>query len=283
MIKSVIKYAIVAPLLFSSVPVFADINLGVFPRRPPAMTHKLFKPLVQELESKLGEKVNLIVEKDFKTFWKGVKSKKYDVVHYNQYHYVQSHKELGYNVIVANKEQGSNKLAGMLSVRKDSGIKSIADLKGKNILFGGGKKAMVSYIAPTAILKKAGLVEGRDYKVSFARNPPSTLIAVYNKAADAAASGDIVLRIKAVTSKIDTAQILVLAKSQPIAHLPWAVKDSMSKAKAKKIQNIMVSLKNTKAGKKVLKAAKINEFEKIKDADYNTARDTIKYVTGKKF
>ena len=281
--KLVVKYAILASLLFSSVPVFADINVGVFPRRPPAMTHKLFKPLVQELEAKLGEKVNLIVERDFKSFWKGVKAKKYDLVHYNQYHYVKSHKELGYNVIVANKEQGSNKLAGILSVRKDSGIKTIADLKGKKILFGGGKKAMVSYIAPTGILKEAGLIEGRDYTVSFARNPPSTLIAVYNKAADAAASGDIVLKIKAVTSKIDASKIRVLAKSKSVAHLPWAVKDSMSKAKAKKIQSIMVNFKNTKSGKKVLKAAKVNEFQKINNSDYKSTRKIIKYVTGEKY
>ena len=149
----------------------ADVNMGVFPRRPIAKTHKFFKPLAEKLSKELGEPVNLIVAKNFKEFWKGAQSGKYDLVHYNQYHYLLSHKAKGYKVIAVNEEFGSSTLAGSLSVRKDSGINSISDLKGKTILFGGGKKAMGSYIAPTAALKKAGLIAGKDYTVKFSKKP----------------------------------------------------------------------------------------------------------------
>jgi len=156
----------------ASFPVYADITMGVFPRRPVSVTHKLFKPLAEKLSKELGEPVKLVVLKDFKSFWKGVQGKQYDLVHFNQYHYIKSHKELGYEVIAVNEEFGSKKIAGALSVHKDSGIKSLADLKGKTILFGGGKKAMGSYIAPTSVLKKAGLEAGKDYTVKFSKNPP---------------------------------------------------------------------------------------------------------------
>ena len=269
--------------LLGTAEAIADVTLGVFPRRPVAVTHKAFKPLAEYLSQKLGEPVHLVIPKDFKAFWKGVEKKQFDVVHYNQYHYIKSHKDLGYRVIVSNEEFGNKQIAGALSVRKDSGIKSVNDLKGKTILFGGGKKAMGSYIAPTAILKTAGLTAGKDYKVKFAKNPPSAVIGVYNKAAEASGSGNVILKIKAVTKKIDANNMSILAESEPFIHLPWAVKDNMSEDKAKKLQSIMVELKNSEKGKEILKAAKVTGFYAVTDADFAKVREITKFAIGEEY
>lgn len=269
--------------LLGTAEAIADVTLGVFPRRPVAVTHKAFKPLAEHLSKQLGEPVHLVIPKNFKEFWKGVEEQKFDLVHYNQYHYVKSHKDLGYKVIVSNEEFGNKLIAGALSVRKDSGIKSVNDLKGKTILFGGGKKAMGSYIAPTAILKTAGLTAGKDYKVKFAKNPPSAVIGVYNKAAQASGSGNVILRIKAVTKKVKTDDLTILAESEPFTHLPWAVKANMSDAKAKKIQDIMVNLKNSEEGKAILKSAKVTGFYSVSDADFAKVREITKFAIGEEY
>ena len=267
-------------ILIGTAEAVADITMGVFPRRPVAVTHKAFKPLAEYLSQQMGEPVHLVIPKNFKEFWKGVEENKFDLVHYNQYHYIKSHKDLGYKVIVSNEEFGNKLIAGALSVRKDSGIKSVNDLRGKTILFGGGKKAMGSYIAPTAILKKAGLTAGKDYKVRFAKNPPSAVIGVYNNAAAASGSGNVILKIKAVTKKIDAKNMTILAESESYAQLPWAVKDSMPADKAKKLQNLMVSLKNSDEGKKILKAAKVTGFYEVSDADFAKVREITKFAIG---
>jgi len=263
----------------TTLPAIADIIMGVFPRRPIAVTHKAFTPLAKELEKQLGEKVKLVIAKNFKAFWKGVKNKQYDLVHYNQYHYLLS-KKLGYKVILANEEFGNKQIAGSLSVRKDSGIKSVADLKGKTILFGGGKKAMGSYIAPTAILKKAGLKAGKDYTVKFAKNPPSAVIGVFNKAAGAAGSGNVILKIKGVKKKVDTSQMTILAESDKFVHLPWAVKSDMTADKSKKIQAIMTTLKDSPEGKKILKSAKVTNYQIVTDADFDKVKEITKFAIG---
>ena len=256
----------------------ADLTMGVFPRRPVAKTYKSFKPLAEKLSKALGEPVKLVVAKNFKEFWKGAQSGKYDIVHYNQYHYLLSHKAKGYKVIVVNEEFGSDRIAGSIIVRKDSGINAINDLKGKTILFGGGKKAMGSYIAPTSILIKAGLVAGKDYTVKFSKNPPGAVIGVYNKAADAAGAGNVIFKVKSVTKKIDASKMKILVESDSFIHLPWAVKGTMPSAKAKKIQQIMTTLKTTDPS--VLKAAKVTNFIKASDADFDKVRKIIKSVTG---
>ncbi len=276
-----VSFALACALALPSFAALAEINMGVFPRRPIAVTHKAFKPLAEKLSAALGEKVNLVVAKNFKSFWKGVESGKYDLVHYNQFHYLLSHQAYGYRVIAVNKEFGNSTIAGALTIRKDSGIQSVADLKGKTILFGGGKKAMGSYIAPTAVLKKAGLREGVDYQVKFAKNPPSALIGVYNKAADAAGSGNVILKTGVVKKKTDVSKLKILAESDAFIQLPWAVKSTMPSGKAEKIQQAMTSLKGQDDA--VLKAAKVNDFIPANDSDFAKVREIVKYVTGKDY
>ena len=84
-------------LILSFLPsiVCADVVMGVFPRRPAAATVAAFKPLAAHLSKVLGEKVIIVAPKNFKAFWKGVKKGQFDLVHYNQYHYIKSHKEQG--------------------------------------------------------------------------------------------------------------------------------------------------------------------------------------------
>ncbi len=278
--KFKLLYALILSIitLITSSVAIADINMGVFPRRPVAKTYKFFKPLAVKLSKELGEPVNLIVAKNFRSFWKDLQNGKYDIVHYNQYHYLLNHKSKGYKVIAVNEEFGSSQIAGSLTVRKDSGINSIKDLKGRTILFGGGKKAMGSYIAPTALLKKAGLIAGTDYKVKFSKNPPGAIIAVYNKVADAAGAGNVILRVKGVTTKIDVKKMKILAESEKFIHLAWAVKGDMPQSKIDKIQQIMTTLKSTDPS--VLKSAKVTNFIKANDADFAKVREIVKFVTG---
>jgi len=266
--------------IISSFPVIADIKMGIFPRRSTVATNKIFKPLAEELSKALGEPVQLIVAKNFKYFWRGVEDNEYDLVHYNQYHYLLSHKNFGYKVIAINEEFEKSEISGSLIVRKDSGINKVADLKGKTILFGGDKKAMGSYISPTAILKKAGLLAGRDYKVNFTKNPPGAAIGVFNNAAHAAGVGSVILKVKGVQKKIDVSQMKILAKSKPYIQLPWAVKTNMPTAKVNKIQSFMTSLKGNNDA--LLKSSRVTNFLKASDKDFNDVRTIVKNGTGER-
>jgi phosphonate transport system substrate-binding protein len=61
-------------------------------------------------------------------------------------------------------------ISGTIFVRRDSGIERLEQLWEK-ILFGGGPRAMMSYIVPTYLLPQAGLKAG-DYDKTYAINPP---------------------------------------------------------------------------------------------------------------
>jgi phosphonate transport system substrate-binding protein len=253
--------------------------LGIFPRYKAAETTTMYTPLANHLSDRLGRKVILVTSKDFDAFWKGVTERKYNIVHYNQYHYIQSSQH--YRVVAHNQEFGKNAVAGALYVRKDSGITDVSQLRGRTIMFGGGKDAMLSYIAPRFMLMQAGLQE-KDFKTEFSVNPPNALLALYHKQADAAGGGDILVDLPVVKNAINTDDIKTLSVTEPLLFLPWAVNRSMPAKLGESIQTILVDLGNSEEGKKILKSAMTTGFNKAGDRDYDPHRKMTTAVFGKK-
>jgi phosphonate transport system substrate-binding protein len=271
-----IAMAAISPLLQAA---DGPLIMGVFPRHKATETTTMYTPLAIYLSEQLGQKVTLVTSKDFESFWKGVTQQRYDIVHYNQYHYI--HSAQTYTVIVHSQEFGKDAVAGALFVRKDSGITDMSQLRGRKIMFGGGKDAMLSYIAPRFLLKQAGLNEG-DFKTEFAVNPPNAVLALFHKQADAAGGGDILLDLPVVKNAINAEEIKILAATEPLLFLPWAVKRSMSPKLRASIQAIMIELDKTDAGSKVLSAAKATKLGKAEDRDYDPHRKMTSAVFGSK-
>jgi phosphonate transport system substrate-binding protein len=252
---------------------------GVFPRYNATETVTMYTPLADHLSQRLGHKVLLVTSKDFDTFWKGIEEQKYDIVHYNQYHYIRSANN--YKVIAHTQEFGKSAVAGALYVRKDSGITDIAQLRGRTVIFGGGKDAMMSYIAPRFLMMRAGLRES-DFKTEFAVNPPNALLALYHKQADAAGGGDILIDLPVVRNAINAGELTVLAKTEPLLFLPWAVKRTMAPKLREAIRTALTELDDAEAGKQVLKAAKTTRIGEAEDKDYVPHRKMTEAVFGAK-
>jgi phosphonate transport system substrate-binding protein len=253
------------------------LTLGIFPRYKATVTTTMFKPLADHLGERLHRKVTLVTAKDFDSFWKAVTEQRYDIVHYNQYHYI--HSAHHYTVIAHQQEFGKDAVGGALFVRKDSGITSLAQLRGRTIIFGGGKDAMLSYIAPRFLLMQAGLKEG-DFKSEFAVNPPNALLALYHRQADAAGGGDILIDLPVVKGAIQAQELTVLAVTEPLLFLPWAVKRSMPAKLRDSIQAIMIALGQSEAGREILTAAEATGIGRADDKDYNPHRKMTTAVFG---
>jgi len=253
--------------------------MAVFPRRNTKATFQLFSPLAKHLSRELNREVRLETSRNFDQFWQGIKTQRYDLVHYNQYQYVISKELYNYQVIAKNHEFGRGTIAGSITVRKDSGIDSIEDLRGKTILFGGGKMAMQSYITAKWLLKQGGLEDG-DFIEKIAVNPPNAIMSTYRKQADAAGSGDVILRMEVVKDSIDVTEMKYLALSKQLSHLPWSVNNNLDEQLKIKIQQILTSLSQNPAGQIILDQAKISQLSKATDSDYDEHRKIIRSVYG---
>ena len=260
----------------------AELIMGVFPRRNPSEVVGMFNPLAEHLSRKLGRPVKLETTPDYRSFWDAVAAGRYHLVHFNQYHYVRSHKQFGYQVIAKNEEAHRSTLAGALVVRKDSALKSLEGLRGKKIVFGGDKQALVSYILPTYLLRQAGLKPG-DYTEEFAQNPSNVALTVFFHQADAGGIGDNVFETQAVRDKVDVAQMTHLVTGEPVSHLPWAVRADVPRAERLRIQRVLLEVKDAPNGQNILKAGALTGLVIAEDREYNAVRRVIKAVTGENY
>lgn len=248
------------------------LTIGIFPRRNATLTTKLFSPLAEHLSRELGREVQLMTAKDFPAFWEGVEAGRYDIVHYNQYHYIKSANQ--YEVIASNEEFGESLISGSIFVRRDSGITRLDQLRGRSIIFGGGKDAMMSYIMPRYLLLQAGLLPG-DIEEKFANSPPNSLLAVHYRQADAGGAGSVVINLPVVKKIIDTEDLVAIAESEKIVQLPWAIKRTLPEELKGHVQDLLVSLHESDGGLAILEAANLTGIHPRMDTDYDQCRAII--------
>lgn len=257
----------------------SPLTMVIFPRRNVKLTHRMFRPMADYLSRALDRKVQLKTPKDFQSFWEVLDKGEFDLVHLNQYHYIVSSDKHGYQAILKNVEFGSPTMRGVIMVRTDSGIESVEDLRGKKILFGGGPRAMQSYIIPTWLLHNAGLKKG-DYQEVFAKNPPNALIATYHRQADAAGVGNVVARLNVVKNSINVEKLKTLLEGPALPQLVWAVKKTMPDNLKQRIQEKLSQLVTHPAGQEVLDKAQLTGLLVAEDHEYDLYRSIVANILG---
>jgi phosphonate transport system substrate-binding protein len=260
----------------------SGLVLGVFPRQNAKISYALFRPLAQYLESELGRSITLDVSTDSSAFWRKLSAGKFDIIYCNQYHYLAAHKAFNFEVIGTSVEFGQPTIAGAIVVRKDSGFDSLTDLKGKTILFGGGSRAMQSYIVATALLRSGGLTTS-DYREEYAINSPNAVLAVYYQQVDAAGSGDLILQLPAVRERIDISQLKYLAIGEQLPQLPWAVSRTLPPKLRLLIRSVLIGMEQTEEGRKVLKSTGLDRIAPAKDSDFDSFRKIILEIKGEQY
>ena len=253
--------------------------IGVFPRYSIANTLAMFAPLADRLGRALGREVKLETARDFATFWQQVAQDRYDLVHYNQYHYIKARPLLGHRAIARNEEDGSATVVSAIVVRRDSNIDTLAALNGHTLLFGRGREAMQGYIAPSYLLRKAGL-RSRDYAEQFARTPCDAVIAVYRRQAVAGAAP-----VACVNNhpEVDASALNIIAASEPLARSPWAVAKSVSPRLAQRVTEALTQLNGDRQGRAILAGMRLSGVVPASDADYALARRFVAEVLDERY
>lgn len=250
--------------------------MAVFPRRNSVDTQKAFGPMTEHLSKRLGREVRLVTFKDFDSFWTAVQNKRFDIVHYNQYHSIRSSHD--YRVIAHIEEFGRSTIAGAIYVRRESGITDLTQLRGRTIMFGGGPDAMISYFATSYMLMHAGLGKS-DFKPLFAINPPNAIVALAHRQADAAGAGNGIPDMPEVMSAVRSYDLVQLAVSPQLLQLPIAVRRDMPADLRNSIQTILIDLKSSSQGWHVLKSAGLTGIGRAEDKDYDPHRKMVNEVT----
>jgi len=276
--KHLVKTVCVALVLALAIPVAAsaEIKLALLPRLSAMEMNSMFTPLAEYLSKETGEKVSLVIPKDFEAFKAVVSSGQVDMGFSNPVIYVQLKKSSpALEPLGLASEKAGTKFRGIIIARTDSGIEKVQDLKGKKLIFVDQDSA-AGYVFQLLTMSKAGLDVHKDFtKLPFAKKHDNVAMAVFNKTADAGGIREDDL--EKMKDKVDLSQIKIVAYTDYYPNWPLFKTGKMSKAVADKVKTALMKLKpNSAEAQQVAGPAKITGFAHVADKDYDLLRQAAK-------
>lgn len=234
----------------------APLTLGVFPYVSRGQLMEFHTPLKLYLEKQLQRPVDLVTAPDFAEFMARTQKGEYDVVLTAPHLGRLAETRDGY-VRVA---KTAHEVYGVFLARKDSGIRTLADLKGKSIMM--AQPISIVYQMGVEELRKNGLTPGKDVTVIGSRTHNNALYAPVRRESDASVTG-LVLWHKAEPDVL--AELMEIGRTHGVPGFMLMANKRLSPAQIKRIQSIVLSFHKTNQGKSYFDATEFKRFEKIDD------------------
>jgi phosphonate transport system substrate-binding protein len=275
-IRRTLGAALIGGLLSVAGPASAEIRLAVLPRLAAVELNRMFTPLAQYLTKETGEKVTLVIPKDFDAFKATMKAGQAELGFANSLIYVQLRKEVSLAPLaVAAEAKAGTRFRGIIIARQDSGIASLPDLKGRRLIFVEPDSA-AGYVFQVLLLNKAGFDMQRDFTIlPFAKKHDNVTLAVFNKAADAGGIREDDL--DKMRDQVDLSQIRVVAYTDYFPNWPVFAAPGLAKDKAARVAAALLKLKPGAAeSDAVVGPAKLTGFAAVADKDYDRLREAAK-------
>lgn len=228
------------------------------------------RPVVGYLNQQLNIRIKPFVASDYAGVVEALRNKTADMGFMGPLQYVIAHDQTGASPILGEVYKGKPFYVSRIFVRKDSGIKTLEDLRGKTIAFVDPISSS-GYMYPLDIFKDAGLIQDKDEadkffkRVYFAGGDEQAIRAVLNKFVDAAGIGQYshsLLRLE------ERDQVTHIAESQPIPSHCVVVRKGLNPELVAKVQAALLAL-NEGPNRQLLKYLyNVDGYVKVAHADY---------------
>ncbi|MBE9525754.1 MAG: phosphate/phosphite/phosphonate ABC transporter substrate-binding protein [Proteobacteria bacterium] len=247
------------------------LTLAVHPFLSPVEIEKRFTPLVNYLSLQSGFNIILKIGSNYEEHIEYIGTDKVDIAYMGPVSYVKLVNLYGLKPILAKLEvNGQSFFQGVFIVRKDSNIKSLAELKKKRIALGNTNSTM-SFIVPHYQLHQTGIINDK-----IIVNQP---LATHEDIALAVLSGDFdVGAVKpAVFKSYQAYGLRLLAKTPKISEHLFVTSSKLPQKQIQILREILINMKNSNDGLAVLQGIKkdISALVPATDSDYTNLKAII--------
>jgi phosphonate transport system substrate-binding protein len=220
-----------------------------------------FGPIVAYLEKQLGTKVEFTPVSDYPAAVEALVNKKVDLVWFGGFTYVQASIRSGGKVIPIAQREEDTKFQSVFIAKTDSGIKTLADLKGKQVSF-GSQSSTSGHLMPRHYLLQAGLTPEKDFRrVAYSGAHDATIASVVSGKVDAAALDITVWRKFVAENKVDTKEVDVFYTTPTFFNYNWAVHADMPAALRERVTRAILAIDpNTPEGKEILQLNRATRY-----------------------
>lgn len=248
------------------VPVY---HLAIHPLHNPAKLIKAYQPLVDYLNARLqGAQLVLEASRDYANFEEKYRGRKPDLLLPNPWQTLQAMKE-GYRVIAMAGEPADFK--GIFVVRRDSGLKKPADLKGKTVSY-PSPTALAACIMPQDFLHQQGIDVNRDVTNQYVGSQESAIMNAYLKLSAAGATWPPPWRAFRKEYPREAAELTVIWETESLVNNSIMVRNDLPVAVAEQVRELLLRLDGTTAGRAILAGMETARFRPATDRDYDVVR-----------
>jgi phosphonate transport system substrate-binding protein len=244
------------------------LKVALLPDENASTVIKNNQGLKDYLEAQLGKKVELIVTTDYSSMIEAMRHGRLDLAYFGPLSYVLARQKSEIEPFAALKVKGSTTYQSVVIANISSGVKTIGDIKGKNMAY-GDKVSTSSHLIPKSVLAEQGLDAGRDYQEHFVGSHDAVALAVQNGHAQAGGLSRPIFESLVERKMVSLDKVKVLEYSKPFPQYPWTLRSNLKPELKDKIRNAFLNLKDPA----VLKAFKADGFDAITDRQYDVVRN----------
>lgn len=201
-----------------------------------------FTPLASYLEQALGMKVEFTPVNDYPAAVEALVNKKVDLVWFGGFTHVQANMRSGGKIVPLAQREEDTRFQSVFIAKTDSGIKSLQDMKGKQISF-GSQSSTSGHLMPRSFLLDAGINPERDFRrIAYSGAHDATIASVVSGRVDAAALDITVWRKFVSENRVDTKAVDVFYTTPGFFNYNWSVHADMPKAMQDRVKAALLAL-----------------------------------------
>lgn len=245
-------------------------RVTAIPDESPTELARKAAPLMKYLEGKLGMKVEYTPVTDYAAAVEALVNRKVDLAWFGGFTFVQASARSGGKVIPLVQREEDEKFRSVF-ITADPAIKSLADLKGRDLSF-GSQSSTSGHLMPRHFLLAAGIEPERDLKrVAFSGAHDATIAAVASGKVQAGALNISVWEKFVADKKVDTGRVRVFHTTPPYYDYNWTVHADMPAAQREKLSAAFLALdKSSPEGQQVLELQRATRFIPTKAENYKS-------------
>jgi phosphonate transport system substrate-binding protein len=250
-----------------------ELRVSAIPDENPNELMRIYTPFAEYLSRELGMKVIFTNVVDYAATVEGLAAKKLDMVWYGGFTFVQARKRTGDAVPLISREEDLAFTSHFIT-RKDTGITTLADLKGKTFSF-GSVSSTSGHLMPRYFLLQNGINPERDFaKFSFSGAHDATVLWVESGKVDAGALNFAVWEKLVQTKKVDPGKVHVFWTTPPFVDYVWAVRGDLDKGLQERISSALLKLDYRKPeDKRLLDLHRTKKYVRVKPEDFKPVEE----------